>query len=930
MADDGQTIERSSSARALDAETARELVAAVNSAKSRGWLQPDLRRFFQAHGVDLSTYKAAGRCETVSGDAAALFAQISITGLPDAPHAPNPDDMRRHLEWLTEPARGSFDDALIEIAYDGDGRGPSHARLFSLDELEDAVAFACARNREWRNVYVGAALRLPDTPRSGRASAQHFYVATAVPIDIDQDYDATRARMTEVCDDGLVVVTGLTPQRRSQHWTRLAEPCDDEADFGHAFGALVLSSGADMKVKDAARIMRLGGSVSYPRDERKRLAGYCTELTATHINPQAHPSDIERLKALEPAAATAERFDTSKRQASTGEVERTWTGKVIDGREAHFRDLLLRHLRAYQDENGADPSVNELLQLALVDFEDPAKVDNSDGRWTGPSGILQLTARAANTMRRLRAGRLARVGLASIDTGIGAEEAAEVRRNREAVRNAPAPFVEAVVTQEAQAPQTPHTAGGQPAFDPWERYLTPAFPLELLPARLQRFVRYQAASTGADISSVAMATLAACSGAVDQQFELKMKRTGEWHVRPRLWVVLVGDPSQKKTPVISACVKPLRAWERVKVETYQREFARWKEDKDNGAKEPEPTKPTRYILNDVTTEKVGDLLSRQDRGALVEHDELSGWIGSMDKYSGGKGSSADRSFWAQAFNGGPKTIDRLARGEIYVRNLAVAFLGGIQPERLSQLSDLTSDGLLQRFLPVMMRRAVFPGEVEDDGAAVDYDGLVRMLISLSPHILRMDEGGLAAAEEFQRFIFELEGAEGLGRGFCSFAGKLSGLHGSLALLLHLIEHTKDAAYEAVSERTVRNAAAILRDFCIPHALEFYRTTADGSGGEELRTIASFVLTSPKDRFVASDFMASVRSLRNQGTWEIGKKVSPLVAGGWLTEETVGAVVKAWNVVPGLREAMTKRRETELERKAELQRTLKKMKPGADS
>ena len=50
-------------------------------------------------------------------------------------------------------------------------------------------------------------------------------------MDIDRDYDTTRVRMTAVCDDGLVVTTGLTPERRSQHWVRLDEPCDDLKEF---------------------------------------------------------------------------------------------------------------------------------------------------------------------------------------------------------------------------------------------------------------------------------------------------------------------------------------------------------------------------------------------------------------------------------------------------------------------------------------------------------------------------------------------------------------------------------------------------------------------------------------------------------------------------------------------------------------------------
>lgn len=467
-----------------------------------------------------------------------------------------------------------------------------------------------------------------------------------------------------------------------------------------------------------------------------------------------------------------------------------------------------------------------------------------------------------------------------------------------------------------------------PAFDPWERYIVPKFPLDLLPATVRTFVQYLSLTTGADPAACAMGALAACSGALDQRFTLKMKRTGNWQVRPRLWTMLVGDPSTKKTPLISSCVAPLRTYENKVVARYQSDMARWKaEPKDERG--DEPASPTRFIFNDITTEKMGEMLSRQDRGALFENDEMSGWIGAMDKYSGGKGSSADRSFWAKAYNGGPITVDRLGRGETYVQNLCLAVLGAIQPDRLPEVGKLTSDGLLQRFLPVMMRRAHYPQEAASDVPYEGYAGLVQFLIDMRPAGLLMDEGARGAAEEFQRFIFGLESMEGLGKSFCTFAGKLTGVHGSLSLLLHLIEDPANAVYEPVSERVVRAAARILTEFTLPHAMELYRSTTDGADWEAIQTLASFILTSAKDRFRPSDFTNGVRSLAGLDTWSLAQKISPMVAGGWLNEELVSGQIKAWTIVPGLRETLAERRETELRRKAAVFKTLKNLTEGTD-
>lgn len=449
--------------RSLDASTILAVESEIAAAKSRGWLQADLKRWFSVKGVDAASYKSALAGNDVVQSVAGTLVQVSITGLPAKPHSPNKEDIKRHLEWLIEPARGDYDDALFEIAFDAHPGTCNASRLFDFTQVDEAAEFAAARNENGSNVYVAAALKLPDTPRNHRCRGDFFYVATAVPIDIDEDYDATRAAMASVCDDGLVVTTGIIPERRSQHWTRLVEPVDNEADFVHAFAALVVNTNADAKVKDGARIMRLGGTVAYPH-EKKQAKGYCTELTSVAIKRDARPTDIERLKALEPAPLERQRPSTREAGASN-EIETDWIGRVTDGRESHFRNLLLKHLRAYQEENGADPSSQEVFDAAFAEFSDPRNVKNDDARWTSEGGKQQLMARAQNTIRRLQTGRLAKIGLYSVDTGVGQEEAEAARAAREA-RFPPAEAVPATMTEyramQAESPST--EAANDPAF----------------------------------------------------------------------------------------------------------------------------------------------------------------------------------------------------------------------------------------------------------------------------------------------------------------------------------------------------------------------------------------------------------------------------------------------------------------------------------
>jgi Protein of unknown function (DUF3987) len=322
---------------------------------------------------------------------------------------------------------------------------------------------------------------------------------------------------------------------------------------------------------------------------------------------------------------------------------------------------------------------------------------------------------------------------------------------------------------------------GIPLFDPWAEPALPEFPLDILPPVAREFAETQATIIGADASTVAMATLAGFSGALDHRFALKMMRHGQWSERPALWVLLVGDPSRRKTPVINAITRPLEKHQadlRLVFEERLREYKKAAEKGD------EPAPPPRYVISDITIEKLGDLLSRTPRGLLTKRDEFAGLIGAMEKYNSARGASADRAFWLQAYDGGPYTIDRVVRGETFIPNLSISLIGGIQPARLAELHGLTSDGLLQRFVPVVMASTQFALDRPADDEA--YGNLIHKLLAAQPQRLVMTDAALAVMTDLRQHLHEVEQTSGgLATGFQAFVGKLHGIAGRLALILHL-------------------------------------------------------------------------------------------------------------------------------------------------
>ena len=210
-----------------------------------------------------------------------------------------------------------------------------------------------------------------------------------------------------------------------------------------------------------------------------------------------------------------------------------------------------------------------------------------------------------------------------------------------------------------------------PLFDPWEKYIVPPFPFEVLPPIAQDYVAAQSTLIGGDASAMAMAVLATFSGALHHGFQLKMMRHGAWYERPRLWVLLVADPSQRKTPIMNAATVPLVHYEthlRVKYEADMRDYEMAKAQM--GEDDPEPRKPDlppRFIVWDTTVEKLGELLDRSPKGLLVKSDEISGWLGNMERYNAGR---SDRGFWLCAYDGGPHSVDRdQARRDVYQKSI---------------------------------------------------------------------------------------------------------------------------------------------------------------------------------------------------------------------------------------------------------------------
>lgn len=223
--------------------------------------------------------------------------------------------------------------------------------------------------------------------------------------------------------------------------------------------------------------------------------------------------------------------------------------------------------------------------------------------------------------------------------------------------------------------------------------VAPPLDLANVPEPVAAFARSCSSAYGFDLSGLVMAALTAAAAMMDDGYQLEVMP--RWHVSARLWTVLIGKSASGKSPILKKATAPIKA----KHNEFAAEYDRACESLQSG--EPRPIRLALYT-SDATIEALSERLRENPRGMLVLTEEFSSWIGGIDSSS--KGDAAkNRGNWLQLYDGGSYQVDRVMRGSILIENWGASILTASTPSGLSeQLKYLPEDGLIQRFIPVIV------------------------------------------------------------------------------------------------------------------------------------------------------------------------------------------------------------------------------------
>jgi hypothetical protein len=451
-----------------------------------------------------------------------------------------------------------------------------------------------------------------------------------------------------------------------------------------------------------------------------------------------------------------------------------------------------------------------------------------------------------------------------------------------------------------------------------------AFDAELMPEALRGWVTDIAHRMQCPPDFAAVGAVVALSSLIGARAVIQPKERDDWQVVPNLWGLIVGRPGVMKSPALGEALKPLHRLQAEAFDEHEAAREAWLLDrkvaelasaerekkakglasKDPAAArrllepvelEPEPV-ARRFIVNDATVEKLGELLSANPWGTLTYRDELYGLLTSMDK----QGQEGARAFYLQSYDGNQGyTFDRIGRGTSHIPRVCLSMIGGIQPGRIQEYvrgavsGGSADDGLLQRFgmtvWPDTAGAFVHVDQWPDTPAKAQAWEVFERLSQLEPasdeqpRIWKFDAAAQALFVEWRTPLEqELKRGE-LHPAMESHLAKYRKLIPALALVFALID-TPDA--EAIGERELMRAMA-WGDYLRSHAERLYSAAVTPETGaaagllKKIRAGAVGVSFTPRE--------VAVKHWSGLGTPDAVRKAAELLCEfDWLRREVIEA------------------------------------------
>lgn len=257
---------------------------------------------------------------------------------------------------------------------------------------------------------------------------------------------------------------------------------------------------------------------------------------------------------------------------------------------------------------------------------------------------------------------------------------------------------------------------------PFDEYDLPSFPIDTLPKAIGDYAAALSESTQTPVDMAATAAIAVLSVCMQGKFKIRAK--ADWIEPVNTFVLDVMNPSERKSAVENAMLRPLNLFEaerntqnsaaiessKMQKRILERRQKVLEDQASKGKADAEEVrriaeeiagykemKPMKLYVDDITTEKLTSVLAGNDGRAAI----LSTEGGIFDTLAGAYSKTVNIDVMLKGYSGDSIRVDRIGRNSESIMNPALTVLLMVQPSVLSGLMQngtFRGRGLTARFL----------------------------------------------------------------------------------------------------------------------------------------------------------------------------------------------------------------------------------------
>lgn len=384
-------------------------------------------------------------------------------------------------------------------------------------------------------------------------------------------------------------------------------------------------------------------------------------------------------------------------------------------------------------------------------------------------------------------------------------------------------------------------------FEPIERNsnkVLQSFPVECLPDTIRTYIEAVAESLQVPVDMVASLVLAALSLCVQGKFYVKVKE--DWVEPINLYMIVIGRPSERKSPVLTEIEKPIFSYMNEENERRRPEIKKYELQKKilngrlktiqealskNKKNNPytmqdafncqeeidnlEEVRPLMLVMDDTTPEALVEAMKQNEEKMGI----LSAEGGLFGVMAGRYSNDVNIDIFLKGYSGEYLRLSRIGREGTELHNPYLTIGLAVQPQVISEVMgnrNFRGRGLLARFMYSFPNSRVgsrkYRTEPINDVTRKEYENLCKDLLvipdltNFTERIISLSNEADLLSEEYnqwieERLMDELEAIE-------DWAGKLHGNTMRIAGILHIAKHKLNSVNVPLEEDTMKAAIAI--------------------------------------------------------------------------------------------------------------------------